>query len=78
MGKMMPLKWIEQAEARKVCVIAMSEAVPALISVMSATSFMSSLSRFRTWFGATERDRRADKPVLDRVVRLRRKRRAAS
>src|SRR5437762_976304 len=26
MGKMMPLKWIEQAEAREVCVIALSEA----------------------------------------------------
>ena len=78
MGRMMPLKWIEQAEARKVCVIAMSEAVPALISVMSATSFTGSLSRFRTWFGAAERDHRADTPALDRVVRLRRERRAAS
>src|SRR5204862_509521 len=29
MGKMMPLKWIEQAEAREVCVIALSEAAVA-------------------------------------------------
>ena len=39
MGKMMPLKWIEQAEAREVCVIALSEAAVAPELPMAPISF---------------------------------------
>jgi hypothetical protein len=78
MGKMMPLKWIEQAETRRVCVNALSEAAPTLNSPVIATLLMGSLWRMRSWLVAAERDRDADKPPLAQVVRLRRVRRAAS
>jgi len=77
MGRMMPLKWIEQAEARKMYVIAVSEALPALISPIAVTFLRRPLSRLRIWFSRAERDRSADTPSLDRVVRLRRARRVA-
>jgi hypothetical protein len=78
MGKMMPLKWIEQAETRRVCVNALSEAAPTLNSPLIATFLTGSLWRMRSWLATAERDREADKAPLARVVRLRRVRRAAS
>jgi hypothetical protein len=78
MGKMMPLKWIEQAETRRVCVNALSEAAPTPNSPVIATFLMASLWRMRSWLATAERDREADKPPLAQVVRLRRVRRAAS
>lgn len=77
MGKMMPLKWIEQAEARKMYVIAVSEAAPALLSPIAARFLTGPLLRLRMWFARAERDRGAGEPSLDRVVRLRRVRRVA-
>jgi|HubBroStandDraft_6_1064221.scaffolds.fasta_scaffold557475_1 hypothetical protein len=78
MGKMMPLKWIAQAETRRVCVNALSEAAPTLNSPVIATFLTGSLWRMRSWLVAAERDREADKPSLAQVVRQRRVRRAAS
>ena len=57
MGKMMPLKWIEQAEARQVWVIATSERIPMPGAPMAATSFRSSLVRLRSWIAPADEDR---------------------
>jgi hypothetical protein len=77
MGKMMPLKWIEQAEAREVCVIALSEAAVAPEPPMAPISFVGSLLRLRARPAPSERERNDPKPSLDGVVRLRRVRREA-
>jgi hypothetical protein len=76
MGKMMPLKWIEQAEARKVCVLALSETAPAINSPDVAAFLADSLLRLRAWL-VPSRDGEDGQPPLDRVVRLRRMRRIA-
>ena len=76
MGKMMPFKWIEQAEAREVCVIALSEAVPPEPPIVPALS-VGSLLRLRARPASSERERDGPKPSLDRVVPLRRVRRVA-
>ena len=74
MGKMMLFKWIEEAEAREVCVIALSEAaVPP--EPMAPTFSMGSLLRLRSRPALAERKRSDPKPSLDRVVPLRRVRR---
>jgi len=73
MGKMMPLRWIEQAEARQVCVIAMSERRPTPNRPKAATSLRSSLVRLRSWIAPSDRDRDGDQetPRLSpAVVRL--------
>jgi hypothetical protein len=49
MVKKMPLKWIEQAEARQVCVMAISERRPMPRLPLVATSLRSSLVRLRSW-----------------------------
>ena len=80
MGKMMPLKWIEQAEARQVWVIATSERIPMPGAPMAATSFRSSLVRLRSWIAPADEDREDKQPgprVSSGVVRLRRARRTA-
>ena len=77
MGKMMPLKWIEQAEAREVCVIALSEAAVPPEAPMAPTSFAGSLLRLRARPALSERERNDPKPSLDGVVPLRRVRRVA-
>ena len=75
MGKMMPLKWIEQAEAREVCVIALSEAAVPPERSMAPTSFVGSLLRLRARPALSERERNDPKPSQDGVVPLRRVRR---
>ena len=77
MGKMMPLKWIEQAEAREVCVIALSEAAVPPEAPMAPTFLMGSLLRLRARPAPSERERNDPKPSLDGVVPLRRARRVA-
>jgi hypothetical protein len=77
MGKMMPLKWIEQAEARGVCVIALSEAAVLPEPPMAPTSFVGSLLRLRARPAPSEYERNDPKPSLDGVVPLRRVRRVA-
>ena len=77
MGKMMLLKWIEQAEAREVCVIALSEAAVPPEPPMAPTSFVGSLLRLRTRPVSPEGERNDPKPALDGVVPLRRVRRVA-
>ena len=77
MGKMMPLKWIEQAEAREVCVIALSEAAVPPQPPMASISFVGSLLRLRARPTPSERERNDPKPSLDGVVPLRRVRRVA-
>ena len=77
MGKMMPLKWIEQAEAREVCVIALSEAAVAPEPPMPPTSFVGSLLRLRARPAPSERERDDPNPPLDGVVPLRGVRRVA-
>ena len=80
MGKMMPLKWIEQAEARQVWVIATSERIPMPGAPMAAMSFRSSLVRLRSWIAPADEDREDKRPgprVPSGVVRLRRARRTA-
>lgn len=77
MGKMMPFKWIEQAEAREVCVIALSEAVAPPEPPIAPAFFMGSLLRLRARPASSERERDDPKPSLDRVVPLRRVRRVA-
>jgi hypothetical protein len=77
MGKMMPLKWIEQAEAREVCVIALSEAAVAPEPPVAPISFVGSLLRLRARPAPSERERNGAKPSLDGVVPLRRVRRVA-
>ena len=76
MGKMMPFKWIEQAEAREVCVIALSETVPPEPPI-APVFWMGSLLRLRARPASSERERDDPKPSLDRVVPLRRVRRVA-
>ena len=80
MRKMMPLKWIEQAEARQVWVIATSERMPAPRSPMAAASLKSSLVRLRSWIAPPDEDRgdeqRTSHPSTG-IVRLRRVRRIA-
>ena len=75
MGKMMLFKWIEEAEAREVCVIAMSEAAVPPEPPMGPTFSMGSLLRLRSRPALAERKRSDPKPSLDRVVPLRRVRR---
>jgi hypothetical protein len=75
MGKMMPLKWIEQAEAREVCVIALSEAAVAPEPPMAPISLVGSLLRLRARPAPLECGRNDPKPSLDGVVPLRRVRR---
>jgi hypothetical protein len=77
MGKMMPLKWIEQAEAREVCVIALSEAAVPPEAPMAPISFVGSLLRLRARPAPLECGRNDPKPSLDGVVPLRRVRRVA-
>ena len=77
MGKMMPLKWIEQAEAREVCVIALSEAVVAPEPPMAPISFVGSLLRLRARPAPSERERNDPNPSLDGVAPLHRVRRVA-
>ena len=73
MGKMMPLKWIEQAEARQVCVIETSERRPMPNPPNTASSLRSSLVRLRSWIAPSDQDRDGDQetPHLSTaVVRL--------
>lgn len=72
MGKMMPSKWIEEAEARDVCVMAVSEAVPPDLAIapVSAPLPTSMLLRLRLWLGRPERNCDDARP-LGRVTRLR-------
>ena len=80
MRKMMPLKWIEQAEARQVWVIATSERMPVPRSPMAAASLKSSLVRLRSWIAPSDEgcgdEQRAPHPSAG-IVRLRRARRTA-
>ena len=81
MGKMMPLKWIEQAEARQVCVMAISERRPMARPPLAATSLRSSLVRLRSWIAPPDQDGDNNEPRLPLsagVVRLRRTRRTAN
>ena len=75
MGKMMPLKWIEQAEAREVCVIALSEAAVPPEAPMAPISFVGSLLRLRARPALSERERNDPNPSLDGAVPSRRVRR---
>ena len=75
MGKMMPFKWIEQAEAREVCVIALSEAAVPPEAPMAPISFVGSLLRLRARPALSERERNDPNPSLDGAVPLRRVRR---
>jgi hypothetical protein len=75
MGKMMPLKWIEQAEAREVCVIALSEAEPPPNSLAGSTFRTGSLLRWRSWLAAPE-CASGENASLGQVVPLRQVRRA--
>jgi hypothetical protein len=68
MGKMKPLKWIEEAEARQVRVIAVSEAVPN--PPASALSLMAVLVRLRFWLARSERGRNG-RQSSEHVSRLR-------
>ena len=77
MGKMMPLKWIEQAEAREVCVIALSEAAVAPEPPMAPISFVGSLLRLRARPTSSEREREAPEPSFEWIAPLRRVRRIA-
>ena len=80
MVKMMPSKWIEQAEARQVCVMAVSENVPMPDPPRPVSSLRSSLVRLRFWIWRSGHDREGEQqtaPLSSGVVRLRRARRAA-
>ena len=80
MRKMMPLKWIEQAEARQVWVIATSEHMPAPRSPMAVASLKSSLVRLRSWIAAPDEecdDEQRPPHSSAGIVRLRRARRTA-
>lgn len=77
MGKMMPFKWIEQAEAREVCVIALSEAVAPPEPPIALALSVGSLLRLRARPASSERERDDPKPSVDPVVPLRRVRRVA-
>ena len=79
MGKMMPLKWIEQAEARQVWVIATSERMPAPSSPIAAASLKSSLVRLRSWIAPSHEDREHEQSTSHPsagIVRLGRARRS--
>ena len=81
MVKMMSSKWIEQAEARQVCVMAVSESRPAANPPESASSLRSSLVRLRFWIWPSSHESDGEQqmpPLSARVVRLRRARRTAS
>ena len=81
MGKKMPLKWIEQAEARQVCVMAVSERRPMPRPTVVAASLRSSLVRLRSWIAPPDQDREDNQPtppLSAGVVRLRRTRRTAN
>ena len=81
MGKKMPLKWIEQAEARQVCVMAISERRPMPRPLVAATSLRSSLVRLRSWIAPPDQDRDDNQPTPSPsagIVRLRRARRTAN
>ena len=81
MGKMMPLKWIEQAEARQVCVMATSERRPMPSPPVVAASWRSSLVRLRSWIAPPDQDggdNEPTPPLSAGVVRLRRARRTAN
>ena len=81
MVKKMPLKWIEQAEARQVCVMAISERRPMPRPPVVATSLRSSLVRLRSWIAPPDQGRDEDEQTRPRsagVVRLRRARRTAN
>ena len=81
MGKKMPLKWIEQAEARQVCVMAVSERRPMPRPTAVAASLRSSLVRLRSWIAPPDQDREDNQPtppLSAGVVRLRRTRRTAN
>jgi hypothetical protein len=70
---MMPLRWIEQAEARQVCVIAISERRPMPNPQNAASSLRSSLVRLRSWIAPSDQDRDGDQetPYLSTaMVRL--------
>ena len=75
MGKMIPLRWIEQAEARKMRVIALSEASP-VRAPGSANSLAVPLGWLRAWFATLEMHcgNRREPPA---VVQLRRARHRA-
>lgn len=75
MRKMMPLKWIEEAEAREMCVIALSETARAPHAVAGSTSLTDSLLRWRSWLSAPE-CAIEENASIERVVPLRRVRRA--
>src|SRR5438270_825829 len=81
MGKKMPLKWIEQAEARQVCVMAISERRPMPRPPVAATSLRSSLVRLRSWIAPPDQegdDHPPAPPLSAGIVRLRRARRTAN
>ena len=81
MVKKMPLKWIEQAEARQVCVMAVSERRPMPRPTVVAASLRSSLVRLRSWIAPPDQDREDNQPtppLSAGVVRLRRTRRTAN
>jgi len=81
MGKKMPLKWIEQAEARQVCVMAISERRPMPRPPVVATSLRSSLVRLRSWIAPPDQDgddNQPAPPLSAGIVRLRRARRTAN
>jgi hypothetical protein len=81
MVKMMPSKWIEQAEARQVCVMAVSESRPAPSPTGPASFLRSSLARMRFWIWPSGHESGGEQqmpPLSARVVRLRRARRTAS
>src|SRR5437764_15450249 len=81
MGKKMPLKWIEQAEARQVCVMAISERRPMARRPVVATSLRSSLVRLRSWIAPPDQDGDDNPPATPLsagIVRLRRARRTAN
>ena len=65
MGKRMPLKWIEAAEAREVCVIAVSEAVPHGPRLLASAALMPAfLSRLRLWLAPAPPGGVDDKPLV--------------
>jgi hypothetical protein len=81
MGKKMPLKWIEQAEARQVCVMAISERRPMPRPPVVATSLRSSLVRLRSWIAPPNQDgddNQPAPPLSAGIVRVRRARRTAN
>ena len=82
MVKKMPLRWIEQAEARQVCVMAVSERRPMPRPPEAATSLRSSLVRLRSWIAPPDQDgddnNEATPALSAEIVRVRRARRTAN